>query len=261
MNGTEHKPTTRVLDILQLLSRSRDGFSLTEIANLIDVPKSTITPIIKTLCNRHFITINEATGKYVIGIASFIIGSAYLRDVDILSLIQPEMKKIVIKTSETCQLGILIDGEVLYLAKEDSPFPIRLISFVGKRLPAYCTAIGKALLSDCSAEKIAGFYPQGLTPVTAKTVTQVEKLHEQLAEIRQTQIAVEREEASENLVCLATPLTYDGKVMAAISVSIPTFRLTKEKEEAVREELLLSKKHLETLFMNLNIDEIKFSGV
>ena len=261
MNETEHKPTTRVLDILQLLSRSRDGFTLTEIATLTNIPKSTITPIIKALYNRHFITVNEATGKYAIGIASFIIGSAYLRDVDILSLIQPEMKKIVAKICETCQLGVLIGNEVLYLAKEDSPFPIRLISFVGKQIPAYCTAIGKALLSDCSAEKISLLYPQGLTPITQKTVTQIEKLYRQLAEIRQTQIAVEREEASENLVCFATPLQYNDRVIAAISVSIPTFRLTQEKEQAIKEQLLLSKKHLETLFLNLNIEEINFFGV
>lgn len=261
MNETEHKPTTRVLDILQLLSRSRDGFSLTEIANLTNIPKSTITPIIRALYNRHFITVNEATGKYAIGIASFIIGSAYLRDVDILSLIQPEMKKIVAKISETCQLGILVGSEVLYLAKEDSPFPIRLISFVGKQIPAYCTAIGKALLSDCSAEKISLLYPQGLTPITQKTVTQIEKLYRQLAEIRRTQIAIEREETSENLVCFATPLQYNDRIIAAISVSIPTFRLTNEKEQAIKKQLLLSKKHLETLFMDLNVDEIKFSGV
>lgn len=261
MNVTEHKPTTRVLDILQLLSHSLDGFSLTEIANLIKVPKSTITPIIKTLYGRHFITINEATGKYVVGLNSFIIGSAYLRDMDILSLIQPEMKKIVTKTSETCQLGMLIDSEVLYLAKEDSPFPIRLISFVGKRLPAYCTAIGKALLSDYSKEKIAFLYPKELIPITPKTVTNIDILCNQLAAIRKTKVAIEREEASENLNCFATPLKYNGKIIAAISVSIPTFRLNKEKEQVIIDQLLLSKKDLENIFVNLKIDEIELSGI
>ncbi|MGE1064743.1 IclR family transcriptional regulator [Megasphaera paucivorans] len=176
MLTSEHRPTARVLDILQLLSTSKDGFSLTEIAATIKVPKSTIVPIIRTLCDRQFITLSGNGGKYIIGINSFIVGSSCLHNIDVLSLIKSQMKKVVEATSEVCQLGILIDGDVLYLAKEDSSEPIRLISFVGKRLPAYSTALGKSLISEFTLEELHQIYKNGLQPVTKNTCTDFDQL-------------------------------------------------------------------------------------
>ena len=170
MPYTTHRPTARVLDIMQLLSTSKEGCSLTEIATAISVPKSTIVPIIRTLCERRFIT-QHGSNKYTVGISALIVGSACLQDMDILELFKAQMKRIVNATSEACQLGVLVGGDVLYLAKEESPEPIRLISFVGKRLPAYSTAIGKALLSEYTLQGLQTLYPQGLAPVTERTWT------------------------------------------------------------------------------------------
>lgn len=72
------------------------------------------------------------------------------------------MTNIVNSCSETCQLGILDNNEVLYIGKVDSPEPIRLISYVGKKIPANCTGLGKALLCDFDKEKLISLYPDGL---------------------------------------------------------------------------------------------------
>jgi IclR family KDG regulon transcriptional repressor len=136
MAYSQHKPTLRVLDIMQSLASANDeGLTLTEIATKIQVPKSTIVPIIHTLRDRDFIE-QKSNGRYVIGISMFLIGSASLQNIGLLDVFKKEMKEIVYKTSETCQLGILVNGDVLYLAKEDSAEPIRLVSFVGK--PVCC---------------------------------------------------------------------------------------------------------------------------
>ena len=73
MPYTTHRPTARVLDIMQLLSTSKEGCSLTEIATAISVPKSTIVPIIRTLCERRFIT-QHGSNKYTVGISALIVG-------------------------------------------------------------------------------------------------------------------------------------------------------------------------------------------
>lgn len=70
------------------------------------------------------------------------------------------MKAIVNQCAEICQFGILEHSDVLYLAKVDSPEPIRLSSSIGKRLPAYCTSLGKALLCEFSKEELQELYPE-----------------------------------------------------------------------------------------------------
>lgn len=258
MANIEHRPTTRVLDILQLLATSKEGFSLTEIATAIKVPKSTITPIIRTLCDRNFIAPNGSTGKYIIGMTAFIVGSTCLQNMELLNLITAEMKKVVAATSEVCQLGILIDGNVLYVAKEDSPEPIRLISFVGKRLPAYSTALGKALICDLSVDELKKIYKNGLTRITDNTITDFKTLKHELDQIKKKGYAWENEESSKGLNCFAISLRYSGNIVAALSVSIPTFRVTSEKEAATIASLQVAQQNLEDIFKNLSIDNDVF---
>lgn len=253
MAATQHKPTLRVLDILETLSTYNDqGLTLTEISEKINVPKSTIVPIIHTLLDKKFIAHN-GSGRYIIGIKTLLIGSASLQNFDVLDLFKEEMKRIVTKTGEICQLGILSDGDVLYLAKEESPEPIRLISFVGKRLPAYSTALGKALLSDFSLAELQALYPHPLTAITPKTCTSLDKLFDECSRSKKNGYFQEKEEISPDLNCFAVPIFYKDKIVSAISVSIPTFRLSPEKAELVIQTLLTAKQRLESNISRLGI--------
>lgn len=254
MIQTEHRPTSRVLDILELLSSSTEGYTLTEIADAINTPKSSIFPVIHTMNQRRFISINKQTSKYIIGINTFAVGSFYLNKLDILELIKDEMKHIVDEGLETCQLGVLDKADVLYIAKIDSLQPIRLISSVGTRLPAYCTALGKALLCDYSNSKLSNLYPNELKALTKNTITNIDILHKQLVSIRETNIAMEFEESTDHIKCIAVPVRKDNIVVLSISVSIPTFRESKEKIELIKSLLIQSKNKIETLMNNLNSD-------
>ncbi len=257
MPYTTHRPTARVLDIMQLLSTSKEGCSLTEIATAISVPKSTIVPIIRTLCERRFIT-QHGSNKYTVGISALIVGSACLQDMDILELFKAQMKRIVSATSEACQLGVLVGGDVLYLAKEESPEPIRLISFVGKRLPAYSTAIGKALLSEYTLQGLQTLYPQGLAPVTERTCTDFNRFYDECQQGKTLGYFTDKEEISPGINCFSVPLAYHGHYIAAMSVSIPSFRLTEEKKGKTIAALKTSKEKLEHTFTELNINDIDF---
>ncbi|MGF0034477.1 IclR family transcriptional regulator [Bariatricus sp. SGI.154] len=254
MPTNEHRPTTRVLDILELLAEMQSGMSLTEIAEAISAPKSSILPLMHTLASRKFIFYDKDTQKYTIGVAAFSVGSSYIQQMSSMQFIQSEMQHLTASCNETCQLGIRDDESVLYLAKVDSPEPLRLISYVGKRLPLYCTALGKSLLCDSTLDELTQLYPNGLKAYTPNTITDIQVLYDQLQQIKQGKIAQECEEVNLNLKCISTPLRKNSKIVAALSVSIPVFRSTAEKEEQIIKLLHEKRQIIETYFLNYNID-------
>lgn len=244
-----HKPTERVLNILNLLSINHEGLTLTEISQAIDIPKSTLYPIMQTMLERNFVSLEKNSLKYSIGISAFCIGASYSRNKYMLDFIQKIMKNIVSSIDETCQMGVLDGNNVLYILKEDpiKDMDIRLISYIGKRIPAYCTALGKALLSEYSIEEIKSLYPDGLKPITKNTITDFSILEDQLKEVKETHVSTEAEEVTEFLRCYAVPLVSKGKISAAISISIPTFRATEEKNKLAIELLLKAKKQIDAV--------------
>lgn len=250
MKPSTHKPTERVLNILQILAEHREGITLTEIAKSIHAPKSTIYPIIQTMLERKFIHLDRSTLKYTLGISTFGIGASYSHNEEIVDFIKMEMNLIVNQIGETSQMGILDEGNVFYLLKEDPDKhnDIRLVSYVGKRLPAYCTALGKALIYQYSIDELKLLYPDGLHKFTENTITDFVSLKEQLEIVKVDFIASEIEEITKHLCCYAVPLHANGKPVAAISISIPTFRLTEEKIILTKELLLQAKEKIEAYF-------------
>ena len=123
-----------------------------------------------------------------------------------------------------------------------------MASFVGKRLPAYATALGKAMLAALPAGQLRALYPRGLEPLTARTVTDFDKLEAQLEEVRRTGIAAEQEESSEMICCYAVAVGRPGgRPVCSVSVSLPVFRQMPERVEAIRRRLLEAKARLERL--------------
>ncbi|MBU3113189.1 IclR family transcriptional regulator [Clostridium lacusfryxellense] len=254
MQESEHRPTARVLNILELLATNSDGLTLTEISQAIGAPKSSIFPVIRTMAQRKFIFSDKNTSKYTIGVAAFSAGSSYTSDMNVLQFIQIEMKYVVKKSGEICQLGILDRDMVLYVAKADSDEAIRLVSYVGKRLPLYCTAIGKILISRKSISEIKALYPDGLKSYTKNTITDFNVLEKTLIEIRETNIAYEQEEITEHIHCISVPLFKGDDIVAGLSVSIPSFRMGPQKSELIKSLLVETRSKIEAFFRENDID-------
>ena len=246
MKKNEHRPTERVLDILEVLSSNTEGLTLTEIATAIEAPKSSILPVVHTMCSRKFIFMDKNTSKYTIGISSYYIGKSYSSSKNVLEFIKSEMRYIVKKSGEICQLGILDGNKVLYIEKVDSDEPIRLISSIGKRLPAYCTSIGKSLLINKTLNELKAF--------TQNTITDFEKLEKELIEAKTNGYAIEKSEINDYTSCISIPLLKDSKAIASLSVSIPTFRFSDEKFELIKNILLEVRFKIETFFKENDID-------
>lgn len=239
-----HRATTRVLDILERVSASRSGMTLTELSQAMDAPKSSLFPIIHTLEERFYLRQEEATGRYTIGPGALTLGTSAAADEGLMAVIQV-MKRVVAQCQETCQLGILDRGDVLYIGKEDSPQAIRMISRVGNRLPANATAIGKALLSGLTDQEVLDLYAGGLPRLTEHTVTDPEALLAQLHAVRKGAIATEQEESTPQLACWSVPLRRRQRVFSALSVSVPLFRCQPDKVDLVCRCLLDARAEIE----------------
>lgn len=228
MAQDQHRTTTRILDILENVSAAKTGMTLTELSQTLNAPKSSLFPIVHTLEERRYLQQNHETGRYTIGPSGLILGAAFSTDSGMEPVTQI-MKQVVAACQETCQFGILEDSNVLYVGKEDCTQAIRMISWVGNRLPANATAIGKALLSGLTDDEVRALYANGLPRLTEHTITDLDALIGQLNAIRRGEIATELEESTAQMACWAIPLHRQGKVFAALSVSVPLFRCQEEK--------------------------------
>ena len=145
-----HRATLRVLAILDALAANQKGLTMAEICRELGAPKSSLFPILHTMADTEYIAYDEETMRYSIGLRTYLLSKAFDRGAMGLPLIEGEMRRVVGTCNETCQAGTLDHGRVLYIARVDSPQRIRLSSEIGKTLPAHCTAIGKAILSQLS---------------------------------------------------------------------------------------------------------------
>lgn len=250
----QHRPTEKVLDILELLMTSNEGYNLSEISNKLSIPKGSLFPVIHTLCDRKFVKHNGVTQKYSLGYKCYEVGNSYISNINVNEEIRNIVQKMAIGCGETCHFAVLDEKEVLYLFKEESPEPIRMISSAGKRIPAHATAIGKALLSKYTEEELRQMYSDGLKQLTEHTITDIDVLISQINKIRTEQFAYETEESSQNVTCIAVPIEKDGQVVAALSAAVLIFRATDEKIVKVKEMLLDGKVKIERLLKTGGIE-------
>ena len=132
------------------------------------------------------------------------------------------------KTGETCNFGILVGSEVVYLDRVEAKWPLALRFEAGSRVPAHCTAIGKLLLALLPAhERAAAIASMPLTRCTTRTITDPAKLSEALERINRTRIGIDDQEFIEGVVCVSVPvITKSGQVVGGIAVSAPEARIS-----------------------------------
>jgi DNA-binding IclR family transcriptional regulator len=227
----EHRTVDRVVDILELLAKNSEGISFSEISRSLSMPKSSLHPVLHTLCARRIAHCKVKEQKYVLGDLMFSLGSNYVADSSLLNKVDNLLSRLAEESGETCHFGVLSGNEVLYLLKQSPASPIHVAARSGYRLGAYCTAIGKALLSQFDKEDLLALYPDGLEPVTPHTVEDVEALCRQLEEIRKNGWGYEKEESSIHVQCLSTPVVCQERIVAAVSVAFPIFQIHEETEK------------------------------
>lgn len=252
-NNTLHRTTLRILEILKLVADNPGRFTLSDVSDRLRISKSTISPILHTLVHKGFLSLGTDL-RYRIGFSAYEIGTCFLHQFSFLDEIEKILSDVTNVCMEASHFAVLSGGDVLYLKKVNSPEPIRMVSYVGNRIPAYSTALGKALLLNMSINDIRKLYPDGLLPVTEHTITDFNELKEQLLKARQEGFVYESEESNQYIRCIAVPIRKAEKIVAAVSVATPVFRYDEKKEALIKTLLSNAQYKIETFISRLEIN-------
>jgi len=239
------KVLDKSLSILEILLKQDSAMNMTEISEKLKLYPSTIHRILDTLKYWGYVEQDPDTQKYQLGLKALELGMAKLHQIDLVREVAPYLKELVGQCNETVHLGVLEEEEVMYLAKEESSQTIRMCSYVGKRAPLHCTALGKVLLAYLPEEERKKILQQKELPrFTEKTITNKEELEKEIKQIKKQGFALDLEENEKDVRCIAAPIkNYQGKVIAAISVSGPVFRID-GKQDILKEALIKTTKDI-----------------
>ena len=255
-----HRTTARILDILELVATASEGVTLSVISKQLAIPKSSIHPLLVTLSDRRYLHYNGREERYYLGENLFVIGNKYIDNADILEKIRSVLLEVNQATNETLYFGVLSKLDVLYLEKVDLHSQFRVVSNPGNKLPAYSTGYGKALLSQFCEEQINAFYPSGkLKAITENTITTTKELNVQLEEVRKTGFAYEKGESTTGIQCVGTIIKVQGEILAGMSIAVPEFRYTSEREAQFKTLLLEARSHIERI-IDQNRNQWIYSG-
>ena len=240
------KVLDKSLSVLETLLRGNSPMSVTEISEKLGIYPSTAHRMLDTLRYWGYVEQDPNTQKYQLGLKVVELGMAKLQEMDLLKEASPYLKELVSECNETVHLGVLEEGEVLYLAKQESSQTIRMVSRVGSRVPAHCTALGKVLLAHLSKEERKNILnKKGLPRLTKNTITNEKELEKELCKVREQGFALDREEHEKDVRCIAAPIrNHQGNVIAAMSISGPAFRMDVNKQNHLREALIQTSKKI-----------------
>lgn len=211
----------RAIEILELLSKTKEGYTLTQLSSLLDSPKSSIFDIMKTLVYKNMVIEDNQSGitKYKIGLQSFLIGSSYLNDTDIVNIAKNDLIDLANRMQATTFMSILDDDMVTYLYKYESEKTIITTANIGSRRSIHSSALGKVMVAFGTDEDLKrAIQRTDFVAYTEYTITSVEKYLDQLKEVRIKGYAKSDREDTLQQVAAAAPIrNHDGKVIAAIS--------------------------------------------
>lgn len=217
----------RTLRVLDLLSDGRRR-TLTEISQALGISPSTAYRLLTTLERHRYVQRDPEAGGYRLGLACLELARAYGDANDLRRVALPELERLRDETFETVHLGVLDKMEVVYLEKLPGLHAIGLMSSrVGARAPAYCTAVGKAMLAFQEPEEVRRHFESvGLRRYTPRTITDLDALMEHLALVRERGYSLDEGEHEAEVRCVAAPLfDVKGRLAGAVSVSGPASRL------------------------------------
>lgn len=220
----------RTMTILETLSR-RSSANLESLSAETGIPKATLLRFLNTLTETGYIH-RDAGDLYHLSLKMFSVGSRSLQHVELINTAMPFTASLRDIFGEAVHMGILQDdNSAVYVIKEESKHNLRMYSRVGKTIPLYCTAIGKIFLSEMTEEELENYFSNNrLIPFTEKSIRTKEDMLKELEEVREQGYAMDNEENEANIVCIGAPVkNYTGSVVAAISVSWPIFRFSKEE--------------------------------
>lgn len=216
----------RAVDVLDALAAS-DGLSLSGIAARLDQSPSTLYRVLTTLEPRGIVELDAAAQTWHIGPAAFRIGATFLRRTGLVERSRQAMRALMEDTGETANLGVEKAGLVVFVSQVETHESIRAFFPPGTQAAMHASGIGKALLGQYSEDRLRRFLSvHPLTRYTDQTITDAAALRAELAGIRRAGFALDNQERTDGMRCIAAPVfDQHGEAVAGISVSGPLHRM------------------------------------
>lgn len=215
------RSVSRALGVLTCFSQSRRELSLNEICELTGLPKPTVFRLLSVLESARFVERCADKEKYQVGIKAFEVGCVFLSHLSVERVARPMMDSLSKQFNLSVNLGILDQGEVVYLAVSEANTFFRYSPIIGYRHYVHCSALGKVLVAPLPEEKVNEILATiGMPALTPYTITNPRAFKQHLAVVRQQGYATDIQEGGLGYCCLAVPIhNHEEKVVAAMSIS------------------------------------------
>jgi DNA-binding IclR family transcriptional regulator len=231
---TQVQSLDRGLQLLEALSLAREPLGLPELAELLHVDRSTVHRLLGTLTQRGYARQDPDSKRYSIGLKVVELSRRALDGLSLRAVAKPHIKRLVQQTGESVNLAVVADGQIICIDHDPSPLALAVTNDIGVPFAPHATAIGKVLLAHLNdSQREALLDPGPYAVFTPRTITHPDALRMSLNVIRQQGYALDDEERFIGVRCLAAPVRdHRSKVVAALSLSGPTARVTLEKVPA-----------------------------
>jgi len=228
---TSVQSLSRAFALLEQLGASDLGLTLTDVSARVGLAPSTVHRLLNSLKDMGYVECDNDTNIWSVGVQCFAVGNAFLRKRDFAVRARPFMKELVAQTGETANLAIRDKSEVVYVGQVESKEVMRMAVQIGSRGTIYATGVGKSLLSALPEKEVHAILKGvKLKPFTRRTCATKAALFQALEITQSRGYALDDEEQSEGLRCIASNI-YDhyGEAVAALSISGPAVRVTRER--------------------------------
>jgi DNA-binding IclR family transcriptional regulator len=235
------KSAVRTVALLDFFARQGGMYSLSDIQHELGYPKSSLYALLRTLVRLGWVETDPTGTLYRIGMRALLVGASYIDGDPVVGMAHETLDWLAEVTGETVHFARLDGVDVVYLSSRPSRHNLRPAVRVGRRLPAYCTSAGKALLAD-QPEPVL---PETLERQARRTITDRAELLAELRRTRERGYAIDREENTEGVCCFGVALRLRRPARDAISVSIPVTRLDDAREREIPVLLAQARERIE----------------
>jgi DNA-binding IclR family transcriptional regulator len=214
------KTLRKALRILDEFAISDKPLTIAEVSARVGIARPTAYRLVQTLIRGGYLNQNEGDGKIAPGF-SILQLAANLLDTNRLRIeALPRLEELSQATGERSNLGILHRNELLYIAGVEKPGLPMLYSRFGKTAPAYSSALGKAMLANLPEDDLEAYFTSTkLVPMTENTITDIDQLKEAFTQVRQSGYAVDHQEHTMGIFCIASAIIVGGKAIAAVGIT------------------------------------------
>ncbi|OMP65984.1 IclR family transcriptional regulator [Domibacillus epiphyticus] len=225
---------TNAMQLLRLFTKKQPELSITNMAKLTGIPKSSVHRLVFILAKEGFLSKNPRTNHYRLGLSILTLGGVIFSHRELYKEGFPIVKSIAETLNESAHICLMEDEHVVYLFRAESSHPDRLLTQIGRKNPVYCTAEGLCILAYQDDKTIERTISGELYAYTPKTITNKQDIVQILSDVRDRGFCILHGSYYEHYTSIAAPIRdHTGAVVSSLSIVGHSSRLTGERAEEI----------------------------